>query len=37
MDFAFDVERDTEPLCSDLSLSDRALLVLAKPQTKTMP
>jgi tetratricopeptide (TPR) repeat protein len=35
MDFAFDVERATQPLCSDLSLSDRALLVLAEQQTKT--
>ncbi len=36
MDFAFDVERATQPLCSDLSLADRALLVLAEHQNETM-
>ena len=36
MDFALGVERYTEPLCPDLSLTDRALLVLAKHQSETM-
>ena len=34
MDFAFGVERYTEPLCATMSLTDRALLVLAKHQSE---
>ena len=36
MDFALGVERYTEPLCPDLSLTDRALLVLAKHQGESV-
>jgi tetratricopeptide (TPR) repeat protein len=32
MDFVFDVERATQPLCADLTMTDRALLILAKHQ-----
>ena len=33
MDFVFQVENATQPLCPDLSVTDRALLVLAKHQS----
>ena len=36
MDFVFEVETATQPLCRDLSLTDRALLQLAKHQSDIM-
>jgi hypothetical protein len=36
MDFVFRVENATQPLCPDLSVTDRALLVLAQHQSGMM-
>lgn len=36
MDFVFEVERATAPLCADMSDTDRALLILADRQPQTL-
>jgi hypothetical protein len=36
MDFVFEVERSTQPVCGDMSEADRALVVLANHQSEAV-